>query len=73
MNSHVQIPKSILKNFAYKAGKKGLVVDCLDLKNNRIKKEKINKLDTIEDYYSEEFDKKMGENTKRLLVIFQRE
>ncbi|MCF7831996.1 MAG: DUF4238 domain-containing protein [Candidatus Marinimicrobia bacterium] len=61
MKSHVQIPKSILKNFAYKSGKDGLVVDYLDLSCNEIKTEKINKLDTIEGYYSEEFDKRMGE------------
>ncbi len=60
MNSHVQIPKSILKNFAYKSKKDGLVVDYLDLVDNTIKTEKIRILDTKKDYYSEEFDKTMG-------------
>lgn len=62
MNSHVQIPKSILKNFAYKAGKDGWVVDYLDLNDNQIKTEKIGKLDTIENYYSEEFEKYLSDN-----------
>ncbi len=54
MNSHVQIPKSILRNFAYKSKKDGYVVDYLDLHNNSIKTERIKKLDTIENYYSKD-------------------
>lgn len=61
MNCHVQIPKSILKNFAYKAGKDGLVVDYLDFNDKKIKTEKIKKLDTITGYYSESFEKHLGE------------
>jgi hypothetical protein len=62
LNSHVQIPKSILKNFAYKSKKDGLVVDYLDLNDDTIKTEKIKKLDTIPDYYNEEFERYLSDN-----------
>jgi len=62
MKSHVQIPKSILKNFAYRSQDDGLVVDYLDLNDNTIKTEKIKKLDTIENYYSEECEIFLSEN-----------
>jgi hypothetical protein len=63
MNSHVQIPKSILRNHSYQYKNRGDVVDYLNLKNNRIyKRKRIRELGAIEGYYSDEFKKYLSDN-----------
>lgn len=53
MKSHIQVTKALLKNFSYRT-EEGYKVDYLDLRTNLIRTEKINKLGTSTDYYSDE-------------------
>ncbi len=62
MNSHVQIPKSFLKNFSYKPRDKGRVVDYLDLKKKEILCENIKTLGTITGFYSDECEEFLDKN-----------
>ena len=67
-NSHVQIPKAILKNFSFrdyetnelnKTVKRNMVY-VLDLNSKTIQPENIKLLDTIEGYYSLDMEKFLG-------------
>lgn len=56
INSHIQISNFLLKAFAHKTVKDGLKVWYLDLEDNKIKEEKISKLDTEFGYYDKDVE-----------------
>lgn len=73
INSHIQITQAILKGFAHRS-EDGYKVFYLDLSDNNIKEEKINKLGTELNYYdadvekflNDEVENKIGELIKQM-------
>lgn len=61
MNSHIQLPKFIMKNFSRKT-RDGFKVFYLDLKDNSIKEEKIKRIGTEKDYFSPNIEKFLSDN-----------
>lgn len=57
MKSHVQLPKSVLKNFSFQTNKDGKCCYVYDFKSKKITIEKIKELGTIKDFYSESTEK----------------
>lgn len=70
-NSHVQLSQLLMRGFSYKT-KEGDKVQYLDLNDNIIKEEKVNKLDAIPGYFDEEVEKQLAEiESKFGEVIFK--
>lgn len=63
INSHIQITKSLLRNFSHRTNE-GEKVYYLDLLDNQIKEEKVKKLGTELGYYSEEVEKYLNEKVE---------
>lgn len=63
VNSHVQLTKSLLRNFSHKTDE-GEKVYYLDLSDSKIKEEKIKKLGTVYGYYSEDVEKFLSEEVE---------
>lgn len=60
-NSHIQINKALLRNFSHKEiDSKERRIHYLDLSSNVISTEKITKLGTCPDYYSEEIEEELS-------------
>lgn len=58
-NSHVQLSQLLMRGFSFKTTK-GDKVQYLDLNDNSIKEEKVNKLDAIPGYFDEDVEKQLA-------------
>lgn len=58
-NSHVQLSQLLMRGFSFKTAE-GDKVRYLDLNDNTIKEEKVNKIDAIPGYFDEDVEQQLA-------------